>query len=126
MASKFKRGDKVKVGKNTGTVTSVFRDFYDYKYIVKFDNKILIPPEMEYTESDLELLSEGNTEVNSNRKCTCGIKAAYGNIPVKNHSDYCDLKRPKQRMDVQNSDDLFEQLEMMFGDDDDDDFGFSD
>lgn len=125
MACKFKYGDKVKVGNNTGKIVSIIKDHFSYICKVKFDNRFLIPQEMEYEECLIEMV-EAAPE--SNVKCTCGVEATYGKVSVKNHSDYCDLKNPPKEKEVEDShNDLLDQFELMLGiDDDDDDFGFFD
>lgn len=122
MACKFKYGDKVKVGSHTGKIVSIIKDHIHYVCTVKFDNRFLIPPQMDYTESELELIEESKLK---ERKCTCGIAATYGKIPDQNHKYYCDLQKPVEEVD--STDDLLAQFEAMLGsddDDEDDDFGF--
>lgn len=123
MTCKFKYGDRVRIGTHVAKVVSVYKDHRHYMCKVKFENRFLIPQEMEYTEDDLELLEVSKLK---DRKCTCGMYATYGNIPEQNHSDYCDLKKtPEEDSDNYNTDSLLEQFELMLGnDDDDDDFGF--
>jgi hypothetical protein len=58
---KFKYGDKVVAGTHKGKVISARtgtpgKD--EYLYVVKFDNKFLIPPEMEYPEPYLKFENE--------------------------------------------------------------------
>ena len=128
MACKFKCGDKVKAGDHKGKIISITKEGYEYICTVKFDNRFLIPPKMDYKESDLKMLepAPASAEV----KCTCGIATTYGKIPVENHRYYCDLVKDKQRRENQvkeDEDDLLRQFEIMLGtddDDDDDDFGF--
>ena len=124
MACKFKYGDKVRVGNHTGKIISIIKDHIHYICKVKFDNRFLIPQEMEYEEHLIEMVEEA--PASKNAKCTCGITATYGEVPIKNHSDYCDLKNPqKEVQENYNHNDLLEQFESMIGtDDDDDDFGF--
>jgi hypothetical protein len=126
MACKFKYGDKVKAGGHDGKVISISKEDYGYTCTVKFDNRFLIPPKMDYKESELEMV-EAAPE--SSVKCTCGIEATYGKIPVENHKYYCDLVKEKERLEnkkKEDDDDLLKQFEIMLGtdDDDDDDFGF--
>jgi hypothetical protein len=125
MACKFKYGDRVKAGSHDGKIVSIKSDGNGYVCTVKFDNRFLIPREMDYADFDLELIEEAPAP--SHVKCTCGTEATYGKIPVENHKYYCDLVTQKgkkaKRDDV---DDLLKEFELMLGsdDDDDDDFGF--
>ena len=126
MACKFKYGDKVKAGDHKGKIISITKEGYEYIYTVKFDNKFLIPPKMDYKESDLKMLEPA--PASAGVKCTCGIAATYGKVAIENHSNYCDLKNPQKEKEVEDShNDLLDQFELMLGiddDDDDDDFGF--
>lgn len=138
MSCKFKYGDRVWTGNHAGKIVSIRR--YDFNYIckVKFENRFLIPQEMEYKESELELMKALNVEEKqiAEAKCTCGIAKTYGKIPKENHKYYCDLVRTpeakKQKETTKKKhDDLLEQFELMlegyyYDDDDDDDFGFFD
>jgi hypothetical protein len=117
MGARFKYGDKVKAKQHIGKIVSVKSDSNGYVCRVKFENKLLIPQEMDYAEFDLELVEASKIK---QMKCTCGIQAAYGNIPKENHSYYCDLKKPIEEVD-EDFDDLLSQFELMLGNDDDDD-----
>lgn len=72
MIPKFKYGDKVKVISYDGRIISIRKNNTNgYIYKVKFDNPSLIPPEMEFTET--ELLSNNKTTTDS--ECPiCGTK----------------------------------------------------
>lgn len=125
MACKFKYGDKVKAGSHTGKVVSITKERYGYTCTVKFDNRFLIPPKMDYPESELEMVEAAPES--SQAKCTCGIAVTYGKIPVENHKYYCDLvKQEKKREEDDSMDNLLAEFELMLNgdDDDDDDFGF--
>lgn len=61
MSCKFKFGDRVKVGKHLGEIVSVRKNLNsNYLCKVKFDNKFLIPSEMEYKEEELQF-EDGRT-----------------------------------------------------------------
>lgn len=136
MNDKFKFGDKVIVGSHTGKIISIRKDGIYKTYRVKFDNRFLIPQEMDYKESELELIESSSAEKTDVQgvKCTCGIEATYGHIPKENHSEYCDLLNKKnvgkKSYDNKNEeeDDLINQFQLMLDaySDDDDDFGFFD
>lgn len=130
MNCKFKYGDRVWAGNHAGKIISIRKYNSNYICKVKFENRFLIPQEMEYKESELELIKESKTENSNNKpKCTCGIEATYGKVAIENHSNYCDLKNPPKEKEVEDSyNDLLDQFELMLGidDDDDDDFGFFD
>jgi ribosomal protein L37AE/L43A len=61
MSSKFKYGDRVIAGFHPGKIVSVRKEVGRYKYMVRFDEK-LIPPEMEYEEGRL-VFENSNEEV---------------------------------------------------------------
>lgn len=130
--SKFKYGDRVRAREHIGKIVSIKSDSNGYVCRVKFENKLLIPQEMDYAEFDLELVESSKIK---ERKCTCGIFATYGSIPKENHKYYCDLKKPeKLDKDLEigpppippSYDDLLSEFELMLDDDDDDFFNFVD
>jgi hypothetical protein len=52
---KFKFGDRVIVNGNKGQVVSVYKDFNgDYTCRVRFDDRNLLPPEMDYPENHVK------------------------------------------------------------------------
>jgi hypothetical protein len=51
----FKKDDLVVVGSHTGTIISCKKENGKYLHTVRFDNKRLIPPEMDYEEKHIKL-----------------------------------------------------------------------
>lgn len=91
---------KVKINSHYGTI--VAQDFVFEKYLVEFDDKNLIPPEMEIQES---LISMYLVESMYGAKCDCGLEAAYTKVnkPLKGlsmyqHALWCD-KRKASKVD---------------------------
>lgn len=132
MNCKFKYGDRVWAGNHAGKIISIRKYNSNYICKVKFENRFLIPQEMEYKESELELIKKSKTETSNNKpKCTCGIEKTYGKIPIENHKYYCDLVNPEKE-DKKEDEELLERfqsaIEGYYDDDDDDDgsFGFFD
>lgn len=133
MSCKFNYGDRVWVGNHAGKIISIRKYNFNYICKVKFENRFLIPQEMEYKESELELIKASNAKENNKKaKCTCGIEKTYGKIPTENHKYYCDLLNPEKedKKEDKKDSELLEQFELMlegyYDDDDDDDFGFFD
>lgn len=65
MASKFKYGDKVHVNGHEGKIVSIKKQGTKYMCRVKFDNKYLLPSEMDYEENLLKEI------VNPEDRCPC-------------------------------------------------------
>lgn len=86
----FDINDKIRVKSLTRNLTGVIRaKFLDpnsmcEKYIVKFDDKDLLPPEMDYFWSEIEHIDNSAVE-NLFLKCECGVDFLGMGI----HSDWC-------------------------------------
>jgi len=139
MACKFKFGDKVKVAKHFGKISSVKSNGIDYICRVKFDNGDLIPNEMEYKESEIDFINGGDnscpichtpwTETKFGNKvwkdCNrCGKKSedilAMKEENSKIKTDFTGETNPYGSFTDKTMDDLAEELEKL----DFDDFGF--
>ena len=89
---------RVKVNGHLGKV--VGQDFTMATYVVEFDNKNLIPPEMDVGMSliDNYLLPEFNSYFN---KCECGAESALGHqCSPYSHGTFCPKFKRREEEDA--------------------------
>tara|TARA_R100000951_G_scaffold101420_1_gene92913 strand:- start:11965 stop:12411 length:447 start_codon:yes stop_codon:yes gene_type:complete len=107
MRSTFKYGDKVLVGKHLGKVVSI-RDV-DGKYIctVKFDDKNLIPSEMDYEERHLKL------EYSPDKHCPiCGDEYQVVKFNMHVWKDCLTCKDKKENLEKIHADEKYRKSKL--------------
>ena len=131
MSSIYKFGDKVIVNGNKGTVVSVFAKKANVYYCtVRFDDKNLIPSEMDFDQNQIQDQSDEPVKKIETKKaevkCNCGTFAVYGKVPAAGHRPYCALNKQEEEPPPfelkEEQSDFLKQFEIMLDDDDDDDF----
>lgn len=139
MSFKFKYGDRVIANGYPGKVVSVFKENGKNVCTVKFDNVFLIPPKMDFKESDIKFEDEGIEKCPlCNEKWTVTVfnnKTWRDCKKCNKKSEECieehkNLKTKKQGYGIKQIDEnkLLNEFEKMLGgyDHDDDDFGWFD
>jgi len=97
----IKIGDKVKIKNHPGNITGkviqmlpvngMWGAVFDYRYLVEFDNKDLIPKEMEYEKDQLEVTEKYVSSFKID--CECGAEyTSYKFI----HLHYCPLYKKER------------------------------
>ena len=95
MSCIYKFGDKVIVNGHKGTVVSVFTKKSGVYYCtVEFDDKNLIPSEMDFDQN--QICEQPNKTTKSEVKCNCGTFAVYGNVPAAGHRPYRALNKQEE------------------------------